>query len=237
MNFWRLFSKKTKEYFLDFSPLDTDWRIVSWNFDIKLSSQRQWSIETHGSESVLIRWTQEQSTTLDFIKNKKLIKREKLREDSRELKDQMNIALHSTLQYSLEVNKNFMLIPVSGATSMDLQNETRALQWIQASFGTLLRSLEGFKTNKDLILTAACFSGKAPETQENVLRVIAFNLDIFYYFRPDSSLHIVVFDDKNFGHGTNKNPSFQQIIKVTKPQFYDEIIKLVYELAKVGEIV
>jgi len=111
------------------------------------------------------------------------------------------------------------------------------LQWIQASFGTLLRALQSFQNNKELILTGACFSGKVPDTQEEVLRVMAFNLDIFYYLRPDSSLHIVIFDDKDRGHGTSKNPSFQQIIKVTKPQFYDEIIKLLYELAKVGEIV
>jgi hypothetical protein len=237
MNFWRRFFKKSKEYFLEFTLVNTTWRVVTWNFDFDLSHGRQWSVETHGDRTMLIRWTLEKYPLVEFIRNKKLIQKEKLKDDSSSLKDLMNIALHSTIQHSLELNKSFMLIPVSGATSLDIQNEARALQWIQATFGTLLRSLDGFQTNKDLILTGAFFSGKVPQTQENVLRVIAFNLDIFYYFRPDHTLHIVIFDDKNYGHGTTKNPSFQQIIKVTKPQFYDEIIKLIIKLAKVGEIV
>jgi len=237
MNFWRRFFRKSKEYFLDFTLVNTTWRVVTWNFDFDLSHGRQWSVETHGDHTMLIRWTLEKHPLVEFFKNKKLVQKEKLKDDSRSLKDLMNIALHSTIQHGLEVNKSFMLIPVSGATSLDIQNEARALQWIQASFGTLLRSLDGFQNNKNLILTGAFFSGKVPQTQESVLRVIAFNLDIFYYFRPDHTLHIVIFDDQNHGHGTTKNPSFQQIIKVTKPQFYDEIIKLINKLAKVGEIV
>jgi hypothetical protein len=130
-----------------------------------------------------------------------------------------------------------MVTPVSGATAIDIQSETRALQWIQATFGTLTRALNSLKGNREMILTAACFSGKVPESGEEVVRVIAFNLDIFYYLRPDFTLQIVVFDDKNMGHGNSKTPTFQQIIKVTKPQFYDEIIKLQHQLAQVGEII
>ena len=237
MKFWEGFFKKSKDYFLEFTPVDTSWRVVSWNFDFDLSRGRQWSVETHGAHTMLISWTKQDYSFVEFIKNKKLVQKEKLKDDFSSLKELMNISLHSTIQYGLEVNKSFMLIPVSGATSLDIQNETRALQWIQATFGTLQRSLDRFQTNKDLILTGAFFSGIVPQTKESVLRVIAFNLDIFYYLRPDHSLHIVIFDDKNHEHGTTKNPSFQQIIKVTKPQFYDEIIKLVHKLGKVGEIV
>jgi hypothetical protein len=148
----------------------------------------------------------------------------------------MNLSIHSTLKYGLEQNHEFMVTPVTGATTLDIQNETRALQWIEATFGTLNRALDNMKKNPDQVLTAACFSGKVPESGEEVLRVIAFNLDIFYYLRPDFTLQIVVFDDKNLGHGQAKTPTFQQIIKVTKPQFYDEIIKLLHHLAQVGEI-
>ena len=153
-----------------------------------------------------------------------------------ELKGLMNIALHSTLKYSLEENHKFMVSTVNGATIQDFQNEARFLQWIQATLGTLMRALDSMAKDKDLILTAACFAGKAPDSQEDVLRVIVFNLDIFYYLRPDQTLQIVVFDDKNLGSGGAKAPVFQQIIKVTKPQFYDEITKLLHRMAQVGEI-
>ena len=61
-------------------------------------------------------------------------------------------------------------------------------------------------------------------------------MDIFCYFQNDMSLQIAIFDDKNQGHGSAKTASFQQIIKVTKPQIYDEKVKLVHRIAMVGEI-
>jgi hypothetical protein len=148
----------------------------------------------------------------------------------------MNLAIHSTIKHGLESHQDFMLLPVSGATALDMQAETRALQWIQASFGTLNRALDKLKSDGDLILSAVFFSGNVPESEEKVVRLIAFNLDIFYYLRPDNSLQIVVFDDKGEGHGQSKTPSFQQIIKVTKPQFYDEIIKLLSKISQIGEL-
>ena len=87
-----------------------------------------------------------------------------------------------------------------------------------------------------MILTGAFFSGLEPSTGDRVLRLIAFNLDVLFYFQKDDSMRILVFDDKNMGHGQSKNPSFQQIIKVTKPQFYDEMIRLTHEVATVGEL-
>ncbi len=87
-----------------------------------------------------------------------------------------------------------------------------------------------------MILTAAFFSGLEASSEDKVLRLIAFNLDILFYFQKDGSMRILVFDDKNMGHGQARNPSFQQIIKVTKPQFYDEIIRLIHEVATVGEL-
>jgi hypothetical protein len=148
----------------------------------------------------------------------------------------MNLSIHSTLKYSMEINHEFMTTPVSGATTLDFQSEARALQWIQASFGTLTRALDNFTQRSDLILTAAVFSGIVPDSGENVLRILAFNLDIFFYMKQDLSLQIVIFDDKNMGQGGAKTPTFQQQIKVTKPQFYDEIVKLVHRIAMVGEI-
>lgn len=237
MSFFGLFGKDPKDLFLEFNPLSSHWRVVTWNFDLDAHTRRQWTVEVHGPKTKIIQWKQGTIPELRFYEDSKLIRKRRLTDHNEELRSLMNLALHSSLKYGLEKNHEFMVTPVSGATALDIQTETRALQWIQATFGTLNRALDNLKNNPELILTGACFSGTVPESGEEVLRLIAFNLDIFYYMRPDSSLHIVVFDDKNLGHGQTKTPTFQQIIKVTKPQFYDEIIKLLHHLAQVGEIV
>lgn len=237
MSLWDLFgSRDPKELFLDYNPQGTHWRVVTWNFDLPDPSIRKWTVEVHGAKTKIIHWEKNGGEELRFFEGKGLVRKRKMKLPNDELRALMNISLHSTLKYSLEVNHEFMVTPVSGATTQDMQNESRSLQWIQATFGTLIRALDSMKNKKDLILTGACFAGRTPDTDEEVVRVIAFNLDIFYYLRSDFSLQIVVFDDKDLGHGESKAPTFQQIIKVTKPQFYDEITKLLHRLAQVGEI-
>lgn len=237
MNFLvRFFRKKPVDRFLAYSPQDSKWRVVSWNFDLKEPKSRQWALEVKGvQKNYHVEWHRNAKDELRFFEGSKLIDQTKCvnGDGNREL---MNIALHSTIKFGLESNHDFLLTPVSGATTLDFQNEAKALQWLQASFGTLGRALDQLKERKDLILTAAVFSGVEPGTESRVLRVLVFNLDIFLYMREDFSLLIAVFDDKNMGHGTSKTPTFQQEIKVTKPQIYDEIVKLVQHIATVGDI-
>ena len=228
--------KDPRQLFLDFTPLDSSWRVVSWNFDLKNPNERLWTLEVVKSETESIEWLRHENEEVKFFKNDRLVRKRRVPPARDEYKELMNLCLHSTLKVSLESNHEFLLTPVSGVTTADYQNEARALQWIQASFGTLMRALDKFEGRPDLILTAAVFSGLEPQTNMNVLRIMAFNLDIFCYFQADLTLQIAVFDDKNLGHGGAKTPSFQQIIKVTKPQIYDEIVKLVHRIATVGEI-
>lgn len=236
MSFWGLFGKDPKELFFNFNPIGSHWRVVTWNFDLEDPSVRRWTLEVHGEKQKVIHWEKKKIETLTFFEENKSLHKEKMSQKNTELTSLMNLAIHSTLKHSIEQNHEFMLTPVTGATTQDIQNETRSLQWIQATFGTLIRAIDSMKDKSHLILTAACFSGKVPESGEEVLRVMAFNLDIFYYMREDQTLQIVVFNDKDLGHGESKTPTFQQIIKVTKPQFYDEIIKLLHRLAKEGEV-
>lgn len=237
MSIWtRFFGKDPKELFLSFSPHSTHWRVVSWNFDLDNADQRRWTIEVHDAGTKTIQWDRGEHDEIKFFTNEKLQRKNRISSHDQELKVLMNLALHSTLKYSLESNHEFMVTPVAGATTLDIQNETRALQWIQASFSTLMGALDKVSKDSSLILTAAFFSGREPESGDEVLRLLAFNLDIFLYLRPDSSLQIIIFNDKAMGHGKSDAPTFQQIIKVTKPQFYDEIVKLVHRLALVGEI-
>lgn len=229
-SFW----KDPKDLFLEYTPQESSWRVVSWNLNLTNPSSRRWEIEIDGKNQLNIIWEKSVANNLMFYKNSRLVRKKRIMDQ--ETKDLMNLAIHSTLKYSLEFNHEFMLSPVVGATTTDFQNEFKALQWLQASFGTLTRALDQLKTKKDLILTAACFFGKEPETNMNVLRVMVFNLDIFCYFQEDQSLQIAVFDDKNLGQGGAKTPALSQIIKVTKPQIYDEIVKLIHKIGSVGEI-
>jgi len=236
MSLLNWFKPNPKKLFLEFSPEGSEWRVVTWNFDLTDPSSRSWNVEIHGNRSKIIQWERLKENKLVFQEGNKRVYTGKVPADDQDLLPMMNLTLHSTLKYSLDSNTDFMRSPVTGATTTDYQDETRSLQWIQASFGTVTRALDSMKDKQDLILTAACFSGIEPDTGERVLRVIIFNLDIFYYMREDNSLQVVVFNDKNSGHGESKTPTFQQIIKVTKPQFYDEIIKLLHRIAHVGEI-
>jgi hypothetical protein len=239
MNWRNFFAPGPRELFLTLNPLQSTWRVVSWNFDLKNPSERLWSVDIVGAQEQSVQWSRHLLDSRDevsFFKAKKLVRSQAVGPKEAELRELMNLTIHSTLKYGLESNHDFLLTPVSGATTMDFQNEARALQWIQASFGTLMRALDRMKDQDDLILTAGIFCGHRPDGDENVLRILAFNLDIFCYFRADFSLQLVIFDDKNLGHGQAKTPTFQQIIKVTKPQIYDEIVKLVHRIGTVGEI-
>lgn len=238
MSFWRRFfqSNNPRDLFFKFNPAGSTWRVVHWNAELEKSHHRNLTLEVQGQQHEIIRWDNfGEKSELRFYRDDGLLLKTKTHADD-ELKHLMNIGLHSLLKFSLEGDQPFMLEPVSGVTAMDFQNEARAQQWIQASFGTLMRAMDQFENKSDLILTASIFSGKVPDSQEHVLRVLAFNLDIFYYLEAEGNLRIMIFDDKDKGHGVSKTPAFHQIIKVTKPQFYDEISKLVHRIAKVGEI-
>jgi hypothetical protein len=236
MSIFDFLGNDPRTLFLDYTPVNSQWRVVGWNFDLKDPKERQWTLEVEKPEQESIEWTRGTEESVRFFKNGKLLRKRRIPKDKKEFKELMNLCLHSTVKYSLDSNHEFLLTPVSGANATDYQNEARALQWLQASFGTLTRALDQFPGRDDLILTAAVFSGIEPSTGKNVLRIMAFNLDIFCYFQEDLTLQIAVFDDKNLGQGGSKTPSFQQIIKVTKPQIYDEIVKLVHRIAIVGEI-
>lgn len=238
MSFWNVFrgGPDPKELFLNFDPNGSRFSSVSWNFDLTAAGERRYMIEVNKEQKQTIDWYRTQTEEVKFLLGGKILRKRRIGPDRKEYVSLMNLALHATIQSALEAHKEFVLLPVSGVTTMDYESEARALQWIQASFGTLSRALKKIKHDESAVLTAAFFSGEEPSTGEQVLRLICFNLDVIFYFQKDETLRILVFDDKNLGHGQVKNPSFQQIIKVTKPQFYDEMIRLTHEVATVGEL-
>ena len=237
MSFWNTFrGPDPKELFLNFDPHGSVFSSVTWNFDLKAVGERRLMVEVHKKKKETIDWQKSADEEVRFFQDGRLLRKRRIPEKRNEFVQLMNLAIHGTIIAGLDEHKEFVVCPVSGATSLDYESEAKALQWIQASFGTLSRALKKIKDDESMILTGAFFSGLEPETNEKVLRLITFNLDVIFYFQKDDSMRILVFDDKNLGHGQSRNPSFQQIIKVTKPQFYDEIIKLTHEVATVGEL-
>ncbi len=155
MSIWDLFgSKDPKDLFLDYNPQGSHWRVVTWNFDLEKPLTRKWTVEVHGEKTKIIHWEKNETEELSFFEGRGLVRKRKMKLPHDQFKALMNIALHSTLKYSLEINHEFMVTPVSGATTQDMQNESRSLQWIQATFGTLVRALDSMKNKKDLILKA-----------------------------------------------------------------------------------
>lgn len=237
MSFWNLFRRADlKEYFLKFDPAEATFSSVTWNFDLTSSGERRFMVETLREKKETIDWYRAQVEEVRFVVDGKISRKRRLPAERNEYVQLMNLAMHGTIISAIESHKEFVVTPVSGVTTLDYESEAKALLWIQASFGTLSRALKKMKNDESMILTAAFFSGLEPASEDKVLRLIAFNLDIIFYFQKDSSMRILVFDDKNMGHGQARNPSFQQIIKVTKPQFYDEMIRLIHEVATVGEL-
>ncbi len=237
VSLWRVFKgQDPKELFLKFNPHGSVFSSVAWNFDLKNHGERRYLVEIQKAKKETIDWHRSQNEGVMFLEDGRVILKRRIPSEREEFLQLMNLAIHGTIKAELDKHKDFVMTPVSGVTTLDFDAEGKALQWIQASFGTLSRALKRFKDDPSLIPTAALFSGIEPTTGENVLRLIAFNLDIIFYFQKDESMRILVYDDKNMGHGEARNPSFQQIIKVTKPQFYDEIIKLTHEVATVGEL-
>lgn len=225
-----------KEYFLKFDPAGSVFSSVTWNFDLTSVGERRFMVEIQKEKKETIDWLRNSVEEVRFVVDGKISRKRRIPAQRNEYVQLMNLAMHGTIIAGIETHKEFVTTPVSGVTTLDYESEARALQWIQTSFGTLSRALKKIKNEEGMILTAAFFSGLEPASEDKVIRLIAFNLDIIFYFQKDGSMRILVFDDKNMGHGQARNPSFQQIIKVTKPQFYDEMIRLIHEVATVGEL-
>lgn len=237
MSLWDFFSRKdAKDLFLEFDPEGAKFSTVTWNFDLTSVGERRFTVEIDKEKKELIDWQRGDLEEVRFLLGGRLLRKRRIPAERHELVKLMNLSIHATVRAGLEAHKDFIRTPVTGVTTLDYESEARALQWVQASFGTLSRALKKVQSDDGMILTAAFFSGEEPSTGNRVLRLIAFNLDVVFYFQADDGLRILVFDDKNLGQGQAKNPVFQQIIKVTKPQFYDEIIKLTHEVATVGEL-
>lgn len=136
---------------------------------------------------------------------------------------------HLCLKESFTPLKTSSLLPVSGQTSASLQEESKGLQWIQTSFRVLEAALENCERNKDQLVVASLKLDQA-----NMAFQI-FNLDINVAFLSEGIMRVVIFDDKNQGHGSAKSPSLEVDFATLKPAVLDELIKISSKCVRAAE--
>jgi hypothetical protein len=140
-------------------------------------------------------------------------------------------SFHQQIETKIEALKPLALAEVQGVTTQHLQDESRALVWLQTSLRVLKSALDKCEKDESLILQAFLKIG----TQSDVfLRIVIFNLDIAFTFLPDQSLEIVIFDDKNQGHGKSQTPSLKSHIRSLKAPFLNEIIPVISRLMDIA---
>lgn len=136
---------------------------------------------------------------------------------------------HLCLKESFDPYKEKSLVPVSGQTAAGLQDESKGLQWLQASFRVLQGALESCQRNPEQVVVAN-FS-----LTPDGFSLQCFNLEMNLVFRPEGFMSVVVFDDKNQGAGSAKTPSLEADFATLKPAVIDEFIKLSALIMKAAE--
>jgi hypothetical protein len=131
---------------------------------------------------------------------------------------------HLSLNESFRALKAQALTPVTGLTAATLQNESRALQWLQATFKVLEGALQRCREDKENLVVATFWVGLRDGRQ--VLRISCFNLDMTAAFRESGVLHMLVFDDKGAEPGSAKTPSLEVEFGMLKTSVMDELIKI-----------
>lgn len=131
---------------------------------------------------------------------------------------------HLSLNESFNALKEKALMPVSGLTTQSLQNESKALQWLQATFKVLEGALQRCRDDKENLVVATFWVGLRDGRQ--VMRISCFNLDMTAAFRESGVLHMLVFDDKGNLPGSAKTPSLEVEFGMLKTSVLDELIKI-----------
>jgi hypothetical protein len=139
---------------------------------------------------------------------------------------------HNEIEQKLDHYKTFALSPAQGITTIDLQNESKALVWLQTSLRVLKASLERCEKDPEVVFQGF-ISFESGQTEK--IRMVIFNMDVTYFFHPDQSLEVVVYDDKSKTHGSAKEPSLSITVRSLKAPFLNELIPILSAWMKCAE--
>jgi len=218
-----IFKKKKSDLFTQL-PIETaDFLVVSWNHGGLKPGERTFLIDLQGLEKISIRY----SSLYERIEILSQKEKQVLKMDSQN-RDLLNLTLHGTLVQAIEKGKRWSINESNTKELAQIAQEDRAREWIKTSFRVLTQALEKVAQDQSLILQATLMSGIFPENGQRLIRLHVFNLDIYYHFLTDESLRVIIFDQND--------QKLDARIWVTKPQIYDELIKVIVLLGKVGEL-
>lgn len=223
----KLDQEKLFELLKEINPKESTWLAIAKNQTIKEADKEEISININGKDEYVISLLQENNHDLKVAYNKN-----KFKNCNGEFQDTNLIAanaasalVHELIDYQL---KKFIIHLRNSETTqaIDPNGEIKGHEWLRVSFEVLKKAIEHALQSKDLIFDPTIFIGNRPGTNEEIIRIMCYNLDINYQFLSDGSLHVRVFDDKNRNRGDNNKPSFHAIFTGMKNQVMDELIKL-----------
>ena len=67
MIFFDFFKSSPRSLFLEYSPQDANWHVITWNFDLKNLQERLWTLEIQGKNNQVIEWSKAKTEEIRFF--------------------------------------------------------------------------------------------------------------------------------------------------------------------------
>lgn len=226
-----LFNRKlTQEKYLELLAntdlKKTNWLAIAKNQTKKDAFIHEVSINLEGEEQLSLTYLKkENECEINCSVNKFKNKFGLFSDEANFAQKNTDLFIHELLD--LYIKRYINLLKTSDEKlATDPAGEQKGHEWLRVSFEVLKRAIDHAKSEDDLLFDPVLFMGQRPGTNEEVLRLLCYNLDINYQFLSDGTIHVRVYDDKNKEREENKKPSFHAVFIGMKNQVFDEMIKL-----------
>lgn len=227
--FKKLTINEVKENLANLSLNDYRWLSLSVNEAIEVQEEQKRLFQLSGNKNFSLELIKIQNQIKLGLNNKKM---------NIENDNEVTINIERFLNESIAtfIDRKKSILTEGNKDILDFEGETKAHEWIRVSFEVLKKALEEAKNKEDLIVEYRLFMGKRPKSEENLIRLLAYNLDITYLFHSNGDLQVIVYNDKNAQRGSSKEPALSVIFKALKNQAYDELIHLLSVCANCSSI-
>lgn len=223
----KLNQEKYFELLKEINPKESSWLAITKNQTIKESAIDEINLNTNGKDDYAISFLRSEGGEVKVAYNKN-----KFKNSTGEFCDTDQIAAKATsalMHEYLDFHLNTFILRLKNSErtqALDPSGEIKGHEWLRVSFEVLKKAIDHALASEELVFDPTIFIGNRPGTNEELIRIMCYNLDINYQFLSDGSLHVRVFDDKNKNRGDNNKPSFHAVFIGMKNQVMDELIKL-----------
>jgi hypothetical protein len=225
-----------KEALEDYPKSKATWCVFEFNaHEAKTSfSNLKWNIE--GEYPLKLSLISQDQSLRSFLKLKDM-KRSKIQKEAPVLLRTINSHYHEFIKIILEKYKAMTLEDVDpNVEQLDEQTELRALEWVRVSLRTLKGAIKSCLDDKDKIFQCSLYFGVNPKTSQETWRIIAFNLDIFVFFRNDGVIQVTVYNDFDWTNQISQKPALQALFTRLKNPLMDELIQLLSEIGAAAQL-